>query len=135
MSNWTHISAVIDIDTFTEMSKNNLKKLMEKELEAYPKITGSEGNAEIFVNVLAGHNVYVSKDCDHCCKNEGGSCNNNDKSFKCPNGKYQTRVVITIIGDLRDRLKQQTEEEYNAIIELLNKSYMIRNSSCNIVGD
>ena len=35
-------------------------------LEDAPKITGSEGNAEIFVNVLRGHNIFMSCDCNSC---------------------------------------------------------------------
>lgn len=91
MSMWTHIVASLDVETYIE--SNTIKEDVEKMLKKAPKITGSEGPADIFVNVLSGHNV---------------SCWDGDDRRE-----YQTRVVITVIGDLRDRMKAQTEDEWS----------------------
>lgn len=145
MSNWTHIVASIDVDTYIE--SKNIKEEVEKLLEKAPKITGSEGNADIFVNVLSGHNTFTSCDCMNCeygktviHHSEGGFSCDADEKYECPKGKYQTRVVITVIGDLRDRMKTKTHKEWNAfnnfIAKKVNSKYgfHIRNCACRIIG-
>jgi len=61
------------------------------------------------------------------------------EGYKCPHGEYQTRVVITVIGDLRDRMRQRTRDEWYAFKKYIEKSinndgFTIRNCSCNIIG-
>lgn len=143
MSMWTHIVAVIDADTFVD--SKHIKKEVQKMLKDAPKITGSEGNADVFVNVLSGYNHYISADCEACCfgptiryLNDGFSCDAPDTT-KCPEGKYQTRVVITVIGDLRDRMREQTKAEWLQFKEFVNKKingngFETRNCACRIVG-
>ena len=124
MSMWTHIVASIDVDTFKE--SHTIKKDVEKMLKNAPKITGSEGPADVFVNVLSGYTI--------------SSYENGKKE------KFQTRVVITVIGDLRDRTKDQTEKEWNDFKNFIgiepefydeNRKGLnleIRNCSCTIKG-
>jgi len=126
MSWWTHITASLDVDTYIE--SDNIKEHVEKLLEKAPKITGSEGPADVFVNVLSGHNHSIY----------------DDEGFR----EFQTRVVITIIGDLRDRYKDQTEDEWNKFKAFIGEdendesfikdpnglNFTIRNYSCNIMG-
>ena len=64
MSCWTHIVAAIDVETWIE--SHTIRDDVYDLLADAPRITGTEGNAEIFVNVLSGHNLYVSSDCFHC---------------------------------------------------------------------
>lgn len=45
MSQWTHIVAALDIDTYE--ADANIGQVVEKMLADAPKITGSEGNAEV----------------------------------------------------------------------------------------
>lgn len=113
MSRWTHIVAAIDVDTF--IASKTIKSDVEKLLEDAPEITGSEGPADVFVNVLHGYNVYASED-------------------------YQTRVVITVIGDLRDKTGKATEKEwieFNKFIEtqINGDGWWIRNCTCKIVDE
>jgi len=126
MSHWTHIVAAIDIETYKE--DNNIKTIVEKLLQNAPKITGSERDANVFVNVLSGYNYWIGADCKHCeygntiTRLECGSFQcQADETYKCPEGKYQTRVVITIVGNLRDRMTEQTEREYNDFLNYLIK--------------
>ena len=125
MSMWTHIVASIDVDTFKE--SHTIKEDVEKMLEDAPKITGSEGPADVFVNVLSGYTI--------------STYNENDEKEK-----FQTRVVITVIGDLRDRTKAQTEKEWNDFKNFIGiepelydedregLNLEIRNCSCEIKG-
>lgn len=113
MSCWTHIVASLDIDTFTE--DENLTTIVKNKLEKAPKITGSEQDAQIFVNLLQDYNVSTY-----------------DKDGNII--EFQTRVVIIIVGDLRDKDKKETEREYNKFKKfLINCGYYIRNESVNII--
>lgn len=144
MSFWTHIVAAIDVDTYK--TSNTIKKDVEKMLEDAPKITGSEGPADVFVNVLSGYNHWTSCDCDRCeygktvrYLDEGGFECDAARDYKCPPGEYQTRVVITVIGDLRDRMKDTTKEEWKAFKKYIEKQingngFGIRNCTCKIQG-
>lgn len=116
MSCWTHVVAVYHIETYKQ--EKDIKIYVEKLLENAPKITGSERDADIFVNVLSGYNVFIGADCGACEYKEsiiyddtGGFSCDADKNYKCPKGDYQTRVVITVIGNLRDRMKDITKQE------------------------
>ena len=125
MSMWTHIVASIAVDTFKE--SDTIKEDVEKMLEDAPKITGSERPADVFVNVLSGYNISIYEDDKHKV--------------------YQTRVVITVVGDLRDRTKAQTEKEWNDFKNFIGiepelytdgregLNLEIINCSCEIKGD
>ena len=144
MSMWTYIVAAIDVDTYIE--SKTIKSDIEKLLEEAPRITGSERNADVFVNVLSGYNSSTNCDCDHCvyqptvrhCEDGGFMCDA-PEDYECPEGDYQTRVVITVIGDLRDRMKDQTKDEWNAFKKYIAKyingnGFDIRNCTCKIQG-
>jgi hypothetical protein len=144
MSHWTHIIAAIDIDTYHQ--DKDIKSYVENILANAPKITGSEGPADVFVNVKSGHNHWTSCDCNSCefkdtiisySEEEGGgwSCGA-PNGFTCPEGEYQTRVVITVLGDLRDRERWRTRDEWYAFREYVKArigcGYDFRNCVCRI---
>lgn len=144
MSLWTHVVAAYYIDTYKQ--DKNIKDYVEKLLENSPKITGSEGNADVFVNVKNGHNVWMSGDC-HACPyektivnlDEGGFTCEAEEGFKCPEGKYQTCVVITVVGNLRDKMKEKTKKElreFERYLKLKKKGcgFDIENKAVKIVG-
>ena len=131
MSSWTHIVACIYIDT--NIQDFNIKEIMEEILKDAPQITGREGHADIFINLLNGHNMYTSHDCNHCPfshtkkhAKEGFYCNA-PSEYKCKEASFQTCVAITIVGNLRDRLKEQTREEYKFFLKWLKERFEIEN--------
>lgn len=145
MSMWTHIVAAIDCETY--IHSNVIKADVEKLLEDAPTITGSEGSADVFVNVLSGHNIWTNCDCKHCKyqdtiqhdKENGGFCCGCPDGYECPEGEYQTRVVITVVGDLRDRMRNTTEaewQEFKTYIEkhINGRGFSIRNCAYSITG-
>lgn len=140
MSAWTHIIAAIHVDTYIQ--DQNIEKIVREMMANAPKITGSEGPADIFVNIPSGFNLSVSADCNSCkykdTIEEAEDCFTCDAEddFICPMGEYQTRAVITIVGDLRDRLKETTEREYEAFLKFLENecNFLIRNQSLEIEG-
>lgn len=115
MSCWSHIVAAIYVDTCIESKE--LKTEIETLLEKAPKITGSEDEADVFVNVLSGYN---------------------ESTFNNKEGEwvdFQSCAVITIVGDLRDRTKDQTEKEWLIFKEYIeneinNNGFLIRNYTC-----
>ena len=142
MSMWTHIVAAIDVETY--ICSDTIADDVMKLLHNAPQITGSEGNVDIFVNVLSGYNLHIASDCTKC--NYKGTYND-DGNFECsapdgyicPSSKYQTRVIITIIGDLRDRTKHQTKRAWEKFYKFIKKQingdgFDVRNVSCNVQG-
>lgn len=142
MSMWTHITACLSVETGFVEKPNVLKKIIQKELKSAPKITGSEGCADVFVNVKSGFNFYTSADCTHCpyadtieWKGKGMFDCGSPKDYKCKPGEFQTCVVISVQGDLRDRFKEDTESEFEAFLDFIRTRHFIRDYSVNIVGD
>lgn len=127
MSQWTHVVGSLYIETYKE--EDDIKKFVENILKNAPKITGSEKDADIFVNPLSGHNTWTSCDCERCIYkdtivhlNEGGFQCDAENTFECPEGDYQTCVVITIVGDLRDKDGEATKKEIEEFIRFLQSN-------------
>ena len=135
MSSWTHIVACISVDTCMEVHRNELKAKVKQILMEAPQITGSEGNAEFFINIPRGHNTWIFRDCEHCVygstvkKEHHWDCDC-PENYRCPDGKYQTQAIITVQGDLRNRTKDQTEAEFTAFLDYINTKFIIYDRSC-----
>lgn len=136
MSFWTHIVGVMHVETYKEV--DDIKAYVEEALKNAPEITGSEGSASVFVNPESGHNISTSCDCGRCEYFETGTEHECDppKEYCCPYGEYQTRAVITIQGDLRDRMRSQTKKEWNKFHRYVAKelNWTIRLAACRIEG-
>lgn len=124
MSRWTHITGCLYVETYTE--DKDIESYIAKILEKAPKITGSERDCDIFVNSLGGYNTSTNMDCEHCKYkdtivhfDEGGFQCDAEEGYECPEGKYQTCVAITLVGDFRDRDLQQTTKEVEKFIRYL----------------
>ena len=111
MSNWTHIVGCLYVKTCEQ--EKDIKKYVESKLKSAPKITGSEKNADIFVNALSGYNLSTWDDDDNKIT-------------------YQTCVAITIIGDLRDTFIEQTISETRAFLNFVDEEFDISYSSISI---
>ena len=145
MSMWTHITACMSVETGIVAKKPALKKQVKEYLDKAPKMTGSEGPADVFVNIQGGYSFYTSHDCDRCkykdsiieLKDENGDdymmCSAPDK-HDC-SAEYQTRVVISVQGDLRDRVKEETEKEFEEFKKYVEKLGYIRDYAVNIEGE
>lgn len=144
MSCWTHITACLSVETGMVAKRPELRKRIKEFLKDAPKITGSEGPADIFVNIQSGYNFSMSHDCEHCkYKDSLRDIIVNEKEYQecdAPEGhdcsaRYQTCVVISIQGDLRDRTKDQTQKEFNDFMKYLTMQFYIRDYSLNIEGE
>lgn len=97
MSRWCHVVGCLYIETFKETK--GIKKYVENKIKDAPLITGSEADADIFVNPLSGHNVSVWD--------------------RVKETKYQTCVAITIVGNLRDTENATVEMEIKNFIKYI----------------
>lgn len=142
MSSWTHIIAAMYVDT--SILCDDIEQRVKELLEDAPKITGSESDADVFVNVLSGHNFYTSDDCRRCefgstrvHLEEGGFTCDASEDYDCPEGYYQTCVVITVVGDMRDRCLKVTSKEWDKFRAFIEKEingegFWIRECTCDI---
>lgn len=144
VSRWTHITACFSVDTFIQDPPKKLIKQVKDYLKNAPKITGSESDADIFVNIQSGHNSWTNFDCEHCKYQPTQKLitENGKEYLECDapvdhdcSAEYQSRIVISIQGDLRDREREQTKEEFKQFRKYLKSEYMIRDYSVNIEGD
>lgn len=117
MSYWTHITGALYVETYTE--RKNIKKYVEKILQDAPKVTGSEEDMTVFVNPLPGYNISSWKR------------NKTDDDWE----RYQSCVCVTLVGDLRDRQIDQTEEEFNKFIDFIQQNFQIFYSSISIYDE
>jgi hypothetical protein len=116
------------IDTYVEVE--DIEAYVEDKLKNAPKITGSERDADIFVNAEPGRNISVSKDCARCdyggtirsCEDGGFECDADD-DYRCPYGTYQSRAVITVCGDLRDRTVPPPEGKRAPALSAAGKAF------------
>lgn len=146
MSMWTHITACMSIDTGIVVKKPELRRRVKEFLKGAPEITGSEGSADVFVNISSGYDYYTSRDCDHCKYKDTiielkGQDDGEDymmcsgpKGYDC-SAEYQTRVIISVQGDLRDRTKEETEKEFEEFKKYIEKLGYIRDYAVNIEGE
>lgn len=143
MSCWTHITACLSVETEMLRKKPELKREIQKIIRQGPKITGSERNADIFVNIPSGYNWFISHDCEHCKYKEtlrtitidgkkGQECDG-PENYDC-SSEYQSDVVISIQGDLRDREFKDTKEEFENFLKYLQERFHIRNYTYKIEG-
>ena len=144
MSCWTHITACLSVETEMLRKKPELKREIQKIIRQGPKITGSERNADIFVNIPNGYNWFISHDCEHCKYKEtlrtitidgkkGQECDG-PENYDC-SSEYQSDVVISIQGDLRDREFKDTKEEFENFLKYLQERFHIRNYTYKIEGE
>ena len=110
MSMWTHVTGCIYLDTM--VTKRNIKKYVENILKNAPLITGSEQNADVFINPLNGYNTSIY----------------NSQSIK----NFQTCVGITIVADLRDREIEETREEIENFLDFIRDNFLIINIGLNL---
>ena len=114
MSRWTHITSCMSVDTCIE-NKKRIKKSIIDYINNAPKITGSESDAEVYVTLQRGYNISSWKQ---------------DK--KGDFIQYQSCIIISIQGDLRDKDGETTKEEFIDFLNYIKKEYIVRDYSINI---
>lgn len=111
MSRWTHITACLSVETYIR-NKKHVKKSIIDYINKAPKITGSEEDAQIYVDLQRGYNLSSWSNFKH--------------------QEYQTCITISIQGDLRDKDGETTRDEFIDFLNYIQKEYMVRDYSINI---
>lgn len=114
MSRWTHITSCMSVDTCIE-NKKRIKKSIIDYINNAPKITGSESDAEVYVTLQRGYNISSWK-----------------QDTKGNFIQYQSCIIISIQGDLRDKDGETTKEEFIDFLNYIKKEYIVRDYSINI---
>lgn len=105
MSLWIHVIGAIYVNMYAQSNEQTLNHARHMLANA-PKVTGSEGDMQTYVNILNGYN-YVEF--------ENGT-----------KRKWQTGVIISLVGDLRDRTIDKTKQELETFLDYIkdNKCFM-----------
>lgn len=102
---WTHVTGAIYVNMYSQSNEQTLNHARHMLANA-PKVTGSEGDMQTYVNILSG---YSHVEFDNGIKR-----------------KWQTGVVISLVGDLRDRTIEKTNQELRTFLNYIkdSKCYM-----------
>lgn len=110
MSWWTHIRGVVEVDV-RGRTQAEIRYILETVLDHLPRVTGSEGDMNVYISQEAGFSCSSSLD-------EFGHPTNNlrdmygNKSQRNGWLETQSQYMLTIEGDLRDRGFEQTKREF-----------------------
>lgn len=110
MSWWTHIKGVVEVDVGGR-TQAEVRYILESVLDHLPRVTGSEGDMNVYITQESGENMSCS--CD-----EFGMRTNNlkdfygDKTYKHGFLRLQSKYMLTIDADLRDREFGETKREF-----------------------
>lgn len=119
MSSWTHLQFIAEVTTGRACrSRTELKEQIGAEplLSASGTITGSEHDAETFINIPTSPTIQHLS--------EGGSVFMWDTAY------------ITVVGHLRGRTKEDTEKEVQEYIaQLRPRGWTIRNITYRVYSD
>lgn len=111
MSSWTYINGVI---TVSPMGRTQHEKTytLNTVLDHLPRVTGSEGDMDLYINIKSGTN------CSSSCDEFGYVTNNltdyyGDKSRNKGWLRTQSEYLLTVNASLRDRKFEETLKEFN----------------------
>ena len=110
MSYWTHVNGSIVVDVFGRTQEES-EYVLKTVLKHLPVVTGSESDMDVFIQRQSGTNIGSSQD-------EYGMTTDNlvddygDRSRIRGWLEVQTKYILTVQGDLRDRMFDDTFREF-----------------------
>lgn len=119
MSRWTHVNGSIVVDVFGRTQEES-EYILKTVLKHLPVVTGSESDMDIFIQKQSGTNMSSSQD------EYGMSTNNLVDMYGCRSHtrgwlNVQTKYILIVQGDLRDRVFDDTFKEFMNWICRLSK--------------
>lgn len=131
MSWWTHIRGTIEVSV-PGRTQAEIDYILQTVLDHLPRVTGSEGDMEIHTVRHNGHNSSCS-----CDEYEMNTNNLYDRYGKSKDGwlRTQSRYSIVVVGDLRDRMFNETYKEFIKWLCRLSKRIHVYSVLVNIKGD
>lgn len=105
MSLWIHVVGAVYVSMYTQSNEQTLNHARHMVSHA-PKVTGSERDMQVYISLLNGYNRHIF--------NDGEDVN------------WQTGVIISLVGDLRDRTIEKTNQELKAFLDYIkdNQCFM-----------
>lgn len=132
MSWWTYVNGTI---TVSPMGRTQAEKryILDTVLEHLPLVTGSEKDMNVYIIQKNGHNSSSS------CDEFGYSTNNltdsyGDKSRRHGWLRTQDEYILVINGSFRDRMFDQTLQEFNKWLCRLAKRISVEDVLVEIKG-
>ena len=112
MSMWTYIDGVIDVTPMGNTTPHK-RYVLETVLNHLPRVTGSEGDMEVYIVEERGHN-------SSCTHDEFGQWMG-PRGFRCNLLYTQNNFMVVIKGRLRDRVFDETVRELSKWLNRLAK--------------
>ena len=133
MSFWTYISGTIEVDV-PGRTQAEIDYILTTILDHLPRVSGSEGDMEVYVNKREGHNYSSSAD------EYGYRTNNMIDSYGFKDRDHgwlrkQTLYVLTVKGSLRDCIFHKTHREFMNWLCRLAKRLEVHSVLVRIHGD
>ena len=132
MSYWTYVRGVIQVDGVGR-TQPEIEYILKTVLDHLPLVTGSERNMHVYLNREVGYNESHSH-------NEFGEFLHYE-SFGLDvaydderKDRMQTKYLITIEGDFRDRYYEQTYKEFMHWLTVLAKRTLIDTCLVSLIG-
>ena len=109
MSQWSYVRGTITVEPMGRTQPEK-RYILDTVLDHLPRVTGSEGDMNVYVIQKAGHNSSSS------CDEFGMNTNNLVTKYgtKSPRGwlETQTHYILAVDGSLRDRTFAETKKEF-----------------------
>lgn len=125
ISDWTYVTGVIEISAIGE-TQPEMRYIIDTVLAHLPLVTGSERNMEIHVVQESGSNESSSHD-------EFGVYS----EYMLPGRKWidlQSKYMLVLKGDLRDRYFEDTFKELNRFLNRLAKRLVVTDIMLKLCG-
>ena len=133
MSMWTYINGTITVEPMGRTQPEK-RYILDTVLDHLPRVTGSEGDMEVYVIQRKGHDTSCS--CD-----EFGMRTNNltdwygDKSRERGMLRVQDKYLLVLKASLRDRTFEETKREFMKWLCRLSKRVMVTKILVQVEGD
>ena len=123
MSWWTHIKGAIEVEAMGR-TQAECRYILDTVLAHLPRVTGSEGDMNVYIAQRAGHNC--SSSCDELSMRTNNLTDfDGFKSREYGWMTMQTKYMLTIDADLRDRRLEETKREFLNWLCRLSKRLLV----------
>lgn len=128
MSSWTYVTGSILVEAESRTDAETLY-IVQTVANHLPRITGSEGDVDLYIQLLRGRSLSSNRD-------EFMQESNlwHRESFGCGVFETQSCAIVTINGSLRDRIFSETLIETQKMLFRLSKQLLILNISVTVSG-